>query len=94
MDWLKANMATIAVAFILAAIVYYVIKGLLMEKKKAAAEGHSYCTIGCPGCQGDCYIFSDEERKAMDIEAMRKAIQEKMAEKAEAEAKESSKDAA
>ena len=90
MSWLQENAGTIGVALVLVAIVYYVIRGLFMEKKKAAANGSNYCAIGCPGCQGDCYIFSDEERKDMDIEAMRKAIQEKL----DAKRAEESEDAA
>ncbi len=91
MSWLQENAGTIGVALVLVAIVYYVIRGLFMEKKKAAANGSNYCTIGCPGCQGDCYIFSDEERKAMDIEAMRKAIQEKLDAKHAEEAEDAAK---
>ena len=85
MSWIQENMGTILVSFILVVIVYYVVRGLVMEKKKAEASGHSYCTIGCPGCQGDCYQFTDEEFKKMDIDAMRKAIEEKTAAKAKAE---------
>ena len=88
MSWLQNNLGTIVVSLILVAIVYYVLRGIFMEKKKAEAAGHSYCTIGCPGCQGDCYQFSNEELKKMDIDAMRKAIEEKTAAKKAAEAKE------
>ena len=90
MKWIQENAGNIVVIFILVAAVANIIRGIFIEKKKANASGHSYCTIGCPGCQGDCYQFDDEELKKMDIDAMRKAIEEKTAAKKAAEAKEAS----
>ena len=58
MEWLAANMGTIVVSFILAAIVIWDIRKLISDKKK----GKHSCGMNCPGCSGSCSHMEVPER--------------------------------
>ena len=51
--WLKANLATIVIGLILAAVVALIIYRLVEDRRK----GRSSCGCGCSNCamQGECH---------------------------------------
>lgn len=58
MEWLLANMGTIVVSLILAAIVILDIWKLVSDRKK----GKRSCGMNCPGCSGSCSHMEIPER--------------------------------